>query len=358
MNEPCGSLAKEPQAELFGGRARHLSGPASLRALDLRLRGVEFIEQFAKSVINPPESTGMGFWSINPYVGCEFGCTYCYARFAHDYVRERRRAAPGGPSDPSAEPFEHRIFVKRHDDVLAALEHDLPRVRRRAARAGPQCLVIGTATDPYQPAERQFLVTRAVLQRLRREQGFHIGVITKSSLVYRDIDVITALAESHRVSIYISLISVDLRLIKLFEARSPMPHARLRALRRLTSAGLRAGLIVAPILPGITDTIPQVTALMRAARQVDAQFVYPSVLRLYPDARRRFLPLVMRHYPQIGARYRAAYASRCDAPQPYVAAIHARFRQIARRFGLRYTDGDSEQAADAVAAEDRQLNLW
>ena len=233
---------------------------SGVSVLDERLRGTKFIELTVRSVINPPESTGMGFWSLNPYVGCEFGCSYCYARYAHRYVVERARDASrlslrefhdlGAPT--GLEPFEHRVFVKAHSAVLRALNRDLTRVRRRAADEGRQNVVIGTATDPYQPAERQYQITRAVLRRLVDERGLRLGIITKSPLITRDIPLLVQLARKHRLSVYISLISVDLRHIKRFEARSPMPHARLRALERLTAADIRAGLIVAPVLPGIT----------------------------------------------------------------------------------------------------------
>ncbi len=150
----------------------------------------------------------------------------------------------------------------------------------------------------------------------------------------RDLDVFTDLTRFHRVSIYVSLMSVDVRLIKLFETRSPMPHARLRALRRLTHARLRAGLLVAPVLPGVTDTAAQVAALMAAGRDAGARFVYPSVLRMYADARQRFLPLVQRHFPG------------------------ERFRRIARRFDIPETDGDREQPREVPASSGRQLSLW
>jgi DNA repair photolyase len=326
--------------------------------LDVRRPGVEFVEHRAKSIINTPESTGMGFWSINPYVGCEFGCTYCYARFAHHYVTERGSVGPTAQAADQREPFERRIFVKRHKDVLAALERDLHRVRRRSQSGVEQHLVIGTATDPYQPAERRYRLTQAVLQRLLAERALHIGLITKSPFILRDVDLLEDLARVHRVSIYISLISIDVRLIKLFEARSPMPHARLRALAKLTRANLRAGLIVAPILPGITDSVPQVTALMAAASDAGAKFVYPSVLRMYPDARERLLPRIERHLPAIAHRYAAAYRTRPDPPQAYIMAVGRRFRRIAARFGIMETDGDREQPRMEVGTSLGQLNLF
>ena len=153
--------------------------------------GATFIEHRASSIVNSPESTGMGFWSINPYIGCEFGCTYCYARYTHRYAVERAHGN-GQISDADLsrfhesgkwEVFEHHIFVKQRDAVLAALERDLSRIRLRQAGGRVYPIVIGTATDPYQPAERQYRITRAVLTRLRDESNLSIGIITKSPAV-------------------------------------------------------------------------------------------------------------------------------------------------------------------------------
>ena len=331
----------------------------AVRTLDVRRRGTAFVELPVRSVINTPESTGMGFWSINPYVGCEFGCTYCYARFAHRYAVERSGADVLDVPRPVAfEPFEHHILVKSRRRVLAALEQDLRRVRRRGDRDGAPNIVIGTATDPYQPAERQYQVTRAVLERLAHERGFRIGVITKSALVTRDRDLLRTVARRHTVSVYISLISADERITSRFEARSPAPHVRLRALRQLAHAGIRAGIIAAPILPGITDTTPHVYALVRAARDAGAQFVFPNPLRLYPAVRDRIFPVIARHYPALIERYRASYRTNADAPDAYCTAVRRRFHQVARAFGLVVTDGTHEQPAVQTPLPASQLSLF
>src|SRR5437870_3387363 len=270
-----------------------------LPVLDERLRGTRFVSLTPKSILNSPQQTGVDFWSLNPYVGCEFGCSYCYARYAHRYVVERARDA-GKLSEPEFqdfrgphgwEAFERRIFVKQ--GVLAALERDLQRYFRSAGPSDRPTapLVIGTATDPYQPAERRFRLTRQILERLARCEGLNVGVITKSPLVARDRDVLRRLQDGNDLEVYVSLISVDAPLIRKIEARSPVPGVRLRALRRLIDAGVRAGLIVAPVLPGITDDVPHLEALFQAAREAGARFVHAGALRLYPAVRDRFLPL-------------------------------------------------------------------
>ncbi|HWP36493.1 MAG TPA: radical SAM protein [Gemmatimonadales bacterium] len=314
-----------------------------------------------RSALNPPESTGIGCWSLNPYVGCEFGCAYCYARFAHRYVLERARdegkvsqeefarlRGPGG-----WEGFEHHIFVKQREAVLQALDRDLPRILARSRSGDGETLLIGTATDPYQPAERRFHVTRAVLERLLRERGLTISLITKSSLVCRDAELLAALGQRHRVLVNISLISADPKLIAWLEARSPAPHARLRAVRRLTERGVAAGVLVAPILPGITDSVENIRTVLEAARAHGAQFAHPSPLRLYPAVRPLLLPLIGRRFPSLAARYREVYQGVGRAPKDYHLALTRRFERVARVVGI-----PVESERRAVAGVERQLNFW
>ena len=337
----------------------------TLRVLETRKRGATFVEHSIKALVNSPESTGMGFWSINPYVGCEFGCTYCYARYAHRYVVERAHGS-GKISDDELtefrqsekwEVFEQHIFVKQRESVLAALERDLHRIKSRSlGRSHP--IVIGTATDPYQPAERTFHITRAVLERLSHESGLSVGIITKSPAVCQDMDVLDKLQRRNRVSVYISLISTDPQIIRLFEARSPLPHVRLKALKRLTDAGLNAGLIVAPVLPGITDTVPQIRALAAALKEAGGRFANPSPLRLYAALHSNFLPIIKEHFPDLYPKYRRAYRGTGAAPRSYTDAIAKRFRQIALEFDIPVKDPVLERMTGRGSRDRRQLRLW
>lgn len=334
-----------------------------LNVLDERRRGTRFIEHEVHSVLNPPESTGMGFWSFNPYVGCEFGCSYCYARFAHRYVAERARDA--GRLDQGDfvalrgvqgwEGFEHQIFVKRRDGVLAALERDLARLAARSSHDGLQSVLIGSATDPYQPAEREFRITRAALERLRTAPPLSVTVITKSPLICRDIDVLLELQERHRVTVNLSLISVSRRLIRLFEVRSPMPHVRLRAVRTLVDAGVNAGLLVAPILPGITDSAGNLRRLLEAAKAHHARFAHPSPMRLYRAVQPVFLPIVQQHFPWFTARYRSVYRGDGHVPARYAAALRARFVKLAQSLGVP-VHGEPDEDPRWTGAE--QLTLF
>lgn len=309
--------------------------------LDERLRGTKFVTLQPKSVLNSPEQTGMDFWSLNPYVGCEFGCTYCYARYTHRYVVERAHDA-GKLTDQDLteyrgahgwEAFEQRIFVKQQ--IVSALESDLRRYFRRASGDGEsRAIVIGTATDPYQPAERRFRITRAVLERLARCEGMSIGIITKSPLITRDIDVFIQIQRHNDLEVHVSLMTLEAALIRRVEARSPMPAVRLRALERLTTAGINAGLIVAPILPGITDDVGRLDALFAAARGAGARFLSASPLRLYPAIRDRFLPVLDEHFPALAGRYRRAYAGRGAAPREYAQALSRRIRKLQAKYGF------------------------
>ena len=350
-----------PQSDLF---VRERKRP-ELQVLDKRLRGATFVEHRVKSVINSPESTGMGFWSINPYVGCEFGCTYCYARYAHQYVIRRAHDAGKIPqkdysryqTSDTWDIFEQTIFIKQRETLLWALERDLQRMHQRNHRGVIYPLVIGTATDPYQPAEKTFQITRSVLQRLTRERGLSIGIISKSALVSRDIDLLVELHKRHRLTVYVSLITINSDLIKLFEARSPQPHVRLKTLKRLTDANINAGLIVAPVLPGITDGVNQIKELLQAAKDNGGRFANPSPLRMYAALHRGFLPLIKEYFPDLYPKYRRAYRGAGNAPKHYTDAVVRRFKKIAAEFGMPVKDPVLE-GKQKVMMDDDQLGLF
>jgi DNA repair photolyase len=339
--------------------------PSVLPVLDQRLRGTKFVSLEPKSVLNSPQQTGVDFWSLNPYIGCEFGCTYCYARYAHRYAVERAHDA-GKLSDEEFvefrgphgwEAFEQRVFVK--DRLLGVLEGDL---RRYFRSVGPTVrpsapIVIGTATDPYQPAERRFRLTRGILERLARCEGLNIGIITKSPLIARDTDVLRRLQQRSDLEVHISLTTVDVALIRQVEARSPMPAVRLRALRRLSDAGVHVGLIVAPVLPGITDDVPHLEALFQAAREAGARFVHAGPLRLYPAVRDRFLPMLETRFPHLVARYRRAYDGRSGVPRDYARALSARIKQLQARFGFPVNEGMADRYGQRLAPAQQELGL-
>ena len=337
------------------------SFPASslprLPVLDERARGTKFIRLPVRSVLNNPASTGMGFWSINPYVGCEFGCTYCYARDTHRWVVERAERRYGGTAVersgdttvggsaasvglqpyrrsalPPEEAFEKEILVK--SEVAEVLARTL-----NPAQVAGHTLVIGTATDPYQPAERRFRLTRRILEVLRSYHGLSIGIITKSPLITRDLDLLQALSQRHEVSVNISLATADRRLARRLELRSPIPEARLRALRGLTEGGVHAGLLVAPIIPGVTDDWAGLARLIEAAKEAGARYVVGSALRLGPAARHRFLPFLEQEFPELAERYRRHYAGKVHVKQSYQDALNRRLRALQQAFGFSVEEG-------------------
>ena len=313
----------------------------TLVPLDRRARGTEFLALPVRSVLNSAVATGMGFWSLNPYVGCEFGCTYCYARDTHRYVFERM-----GQSADQLD-FERRILVK--PEVADALARTLDPARLAGAP-----LVIGTATDPYQPAERRFRLTRRVPEALLGWRGLSLGLITKSPLVTRDLDVLQRLAERHELSVSISLATLDARLARRLELRSPVPAARIRALARLTRAGINAGLLVAPIIPCVTDGREALDALFRAAKEAGARYVVGTALRLGPAARRRFLPHLAREFPGLAERYARHYAGRQSVDRAYKEALSRRLRALRRKYDLSSDERLRPAAAGAAGDPDAQ----
>jgi DNA repair photolyase len=351
--------AEQGQIELGGlisQRALPTRRPAApLPILDERSRGTKFMALAVSSVLNTPASTHMDFWSINPYVGCEFGCMYCYARDTHKWTMERAVARNGGTALPPEEAFEKEILVK--SDVAEVLARTL-----NPAKLAGHSLVIGTATDPYQPAERQFRLTRRILEVLRAYHGLSIEIITKSSLVTRDLDLLQDLSTRHDVTVNISLATADARLARLLELRSPVPAARLRALHRLIDGGIYAGLLVAPIIPGVTDDWSGLARLMEAAKEAGARYVVGSALRLGPAARHRFLPFLTREFPALAERYRRHYAGRDHVTQSYEDALNRRLRLLKQTYGFptgegmrRRRQGRVPPEREAVSSEQARL---
>jgi len=304
---------------------------AALPVLDARARGTPFHEVPVKAILNSPATTGMGFWSLNPYVGCEFGCTYCYARETHKWVMEKAPVRPSAAL-PAWLAFEKQILVKT--SAAAVLTRTLFPAKLKGAS-----LVIGTATDPYQPAERRFRLTRGILEALRGWKGLSIGIITKSPLILRDVDVLKELAERHEVTVNISITSVDPLLLRRLEARSPAPHARLRAVKGLVDAGIHAGLMVAPVVPGVSDSREQLAAVMAAGKAAGARYVIGAALRLGPAARARFLPHLAEEFPELVDRYTHRFGHSESPGQDYVDALSRRIRSLQREYGFPVNSG-------------------
>lgn len=310
-----------------------------------------------RSLLNSPATTGMNFWSINPYVGCAFGCAYCYARYAHRYAAERlsdsmvtaESAREQLAEMPPWLAFERRIFVKRESGAVLRRELRRPSRYRALLR---ETVVIGTATDPYQPAERRFRVTRGVLETLAEQHGFSVTIITKSPLVTRDIDVLLRIATRSRLSVHVSLITADRELARRLEPRAPTPEARLRAIARLRAHGIEVGVNVMPVLPGITDSPRLLETLVRSVAEANASYLGACALRLQSAARQRYLPFIEVEFPHLASRYRATYARSHQAGERYREGLREYFRALCAEHGVvfdRYYKSDDEDG-DTIPA--------
>lgn len=320
-------------------------------------KDIRYYGSQARSLLNSPDSTGMPFWSINPYVGCAFGCAYCYARYAHRFVMERGALTADGIEGETAEvlppwlAFERRIFVKRNAaDVLRRT------LRDRGSAAGAvqrgETIVLGTATDPYQPAERLFRVTRGVLEVLAEAKGLKLVIITKSPLITRDLDLLVRIAQRSTLTVHLSLITLDRELARRIEPRAPTPESRLRALRRLSAAGIEAGVNIMPVLPGVTDRPDALAALVRRIAAEGASHVNPSPLRLRATARARYLPFLAAEFPHLVTRYADAYAHSHEMAPGYRDGLRRFMKQLCAEVGLQYGTPDER------AFEPRAGTAW
>jgi len=324
-------------------------------------KDIRYYSNFARNVLNGPETTGMGFWSINPYVGCAFGCAYCYARYAHRYVMERasdndrmeNALSERYEATPPWLAFERNIFVKQN----------APEVLARTLRQGSDkhlsllkgdAIVIGTATDPYQPAERRFRVTRRILEVLAEHPGLKIVIISKSPLITRDIDVLSRINRHSDLSVHISLITLKRDLARKLEPRSPTPEARVRALGRLREAGIDAGINCMPVLPGITDNPSDLEALVKRVSEAGATYVGACALRLRSTAKQRYLPFIAQEFPHLEERYRNTYAYGSNAGEKYREGLSRFFHQLCAKYRIvdwaRVDDSDDE-GDGALSAE-------
>jgi DNA repair photolyase len=331
-------------------------------------KDIQYFGSTARSVLNDPETTKMGFWSINPYVGCAFGCAYCYARYTHRWVLDRSATANPdrqdlGSARDAMQPwlaFERRIFVKQNaaDVLRRTLRHGSDKLK---ALLEGETIVIGTATDPFQPAERRFRITRSVLEVLAEHPGLSVAIITKSPLITRDIDVLSRINRHSSLSIHLSLISTDRDLARKIEPRAPTPEARLRALGRLREAGIETGINVMPVLPAITDHPDALEKLVRAVAERGASYLNACPLRLRSSARARYLPFIEKEFPHLAKRYWATYAFDHKVSATYADGLREKMRALCERYGVAY--GYYGRGAEAEAIEEKfagatQLDFW
>jgi DNA repair photolyase len=254
-------------------------------------------------------------WAINPYRGCEFACKYCYARYTHEFLELR-----------DGIDFERKIFIKQHAAEL--LRQELKKVKR-----GEE-IAIGTATDPYQPAERRFEVTRTILEELAKHSGFEIGIVTKSNLVTRDAEILRRVEENNRIFVNVTVTTVDVELARKLEPRAPRPDLRLEAVRQLNLAGVDAGVICAPVLPEITDQPRDLDALVKAASEAGAKYIFANPLFLKPCSAAVFLPFLEEHFPALVDRYKKRYQSGAFLPKGYAQRLSRLVASLRQKYGI------------------------
>jgi DNA repair photolyase len=278
-----------------------------------------------RSILNRCDSNRVPFeWTINPYRGCEFACKYCYARYTHEYME-----LDGGE-------FEKKIYVKK--DAAALLAQDVSRKYSYSSEKShgqrPDHIAIGTATDPYQPAEREYGVTRACLEELAKREGLSISIITKSNQIVRDMDVLKNIAARSSLQIDITVTTLRRRLARLLEPRAPQPKLRLAAVRKLRDAGLQVGVSASPLLPRITDGEGELEAVAAAAKEAGAQWFFSGVLFLMPSSAKQFLPFVREKFPGLARQYEQWYAKNGYAPEEYRRKASERVARIRGKYGF------------------------
>ncbi len=308
-----------------------LVGIARMAAESPRLRAHAETQYFAlpaRSALNRESSRRMPFaWTLNPYRGCEFDCTYCYARYTHEFMEMW-----------DGRDFERKIFAK-----VGAPE--LLRAELREAKDKGLPIALGTATDPYQPAEKQFEITRRLLAVFAEFEGLDFSITTKSVLILRDLDLLREVSRRHRFSVHVTVTTTDEALARLLEPKAPSPVKRLEAVALLAAAGIRVGVNLMPILPGLTDSPCALDLVARRAAQAGARFLYGSLLFLMPCAMRQFMPFLEKEFPHLVKRYRGLYARSAYLNGEYKEQIQKLVAELRARYGLNGTRGELPLAA-------------
>ena len=291
-----------------------LVGIARLASESTRLldkKQVAYFELQAKSILNRCSNTQMPFyWTINPYRGCELACKYCYARYTHEYM---------GMED--GEEFERKIYSKK--DASRVLDEELT-----AAKLHNRPVAIGTATDPYQPAERRFFTTRSLLEVLAMRPGIALSITTKSDLVVRDVDLLKQIQKQSSVHVNISITTVKPRLARLLEPKAPTPKRRLAAVATLAEQGIPVGVFIMPVIPLLTDDGEGLNEIAKQAKAAGAGYLGARPLFLMPSAKKVFLPFIEEKFPRLLSSYRKLFGSSAYLPEAYGARVRKQMDAI------------------------------
>jgi DNA repair photolyase len=304
---------------------------------------VEYFTIQTKSLLNRCVSKRqMPFtWTINPYRGCEFGCKYCYARYTHEFMEMR-----------DGVDFEQKVYVKQHAAEL--LRQELRRVKPDEA------IALGTATDPYQPAEKRYEVTRAILEEFARHRGFELGIVTKSNLILRDFELLREVGQSNQLSVHITITTLNVELARILEPRAPRPDLRMDAVRALSAAGIRVGVSCSPVVPGITDSPQDLEALVRAAADACADHLFANPLFLKPCSAAVFLPFLEQNFPHLVENYRQRYAGRAFLAPAYGKRLAQLISRLKEEYRITHKRRESVKYATKwpVPAFEEQLELF
>lgn len=289
-----------------------------------------------KSVINRVQAMPFD-WSINPYRGCRHACVYCYARPTHEYLGMN-----------GADQFQEVIFAKTNAPEVVRLE-----LGRRSWRCDN--VVIGTATDPYQQAESKYRITRGILEAFRDFRN-PVSITTKSPMVLRDLDLLAELARHAEVTVHFTVTTLDEALWRKIEPTTSKPHKRIEAMRTLREHGIRSGIFLSPVLPGLTDDTPHLEAVIAAAAQAGADFLFSQVLRLGPGISEYYLPFIETEFPTLAPRYKELYR-RNSPPGVYSQVVQRRVGELKDRYGIPRLGAPAKQRVKA-APRTIQLSLF
>lgn len=293
----------------------------------LRCRpGVEYHELRIREILNRSANGRLPFvWTINPYRGCEFACSYCYARYTHAFL-----------DLPRWRDFEEKIFVKR------GAARSLRRKLQRAALAD-EPIAFGTATDPYQPAEHHWRVTRSLLEELLHFEGLQFSITTKSPIILRDLELLSELGRRHDVRVNVSITCLDAALARRLEGHAPAPAARMRTVGKLSRAGIYTTVFCMPILPAINSDADVLRPLFEAARRAGARNVLPNALYLRKEIREPFLSWLEGEFPDLGPLYRRLYDRRSYLPRAEQEKLLGNFRRLKAEYGFSHRDADAQK---------------
>ena len=284
--------------------------------------GVTYREIQARSLLNRCDAPRMPFrWTVNPYRGCAMGCRYCYAAYTHEYL---------GVTVP--EQFHSLVYVKKGGE-----EETARRLRRREDR---RALALGTATDPYQPAEVESRVTRRFLELVARFRNVRLGIVTKGAIILRDLDVLQTIHRRSHLWIRVSLVSPHADLVRKLDPWAPAPAVRIEMLRRLREAGLHAGLGLSPVLPALTDDEPSIDRLLGEVAAVGVRSMFMNILFLRSPTKEKYLRWLAAEYPRYLEAYERAYAGRVYLHGPYCDRLREMVGRLKRKHGFHDRDGD------------------